>query len=325
MSEQPDVTNPVADDTSRASAEGVAEDRELDTEGQSGEGQEGDEPEIDPATGEPFAKEPADDEFEEVEHDGAKHKIPKALKPLLMMQADYTKKTQEAAEARKALETERSTWQAQQVEQAAALEALKEDIGKVQTLKAQVAAFKDVDWAAAYQEAASADDPAKALAQINAAKANFDRLSIQLADADKELSGKRDGLKTQAQEAQRAAMTEVGTVLVKEIPGFNQERAAKLIELASSRGVSMQEMQSTTDPRSWLLLHDFSEAKAKIASLEKQLQQKSTVDRHAEAASTTPAALVRGGGTTQTGLRDDLSTAEWTRRRNAELAKRGRR
>jgi hypothetical protein len=44
---------------------------------------------------------------EEIEHEGRKYLVPKALKPLLLMQADYTRKTQEVAEQRRAVMAER--------------------------------------------------------------------------------------------------------------------------------------------------------------------------------------------------------------------------
>ena len=43
-------------------------------------------------------------ELEEVEHEGKKYQIPKPLKGALLMQADYTRKTQEVAEQRRAVE-----------------------------------------------------------------------------------------------------------------------------------------------------------------------------------------------------------------------------
>ena len=50
-----------------------------------------------------------DDDSEEVEHDGHKYRVPKALKPALMMHSDYTKKTQDLAEERKALQAGEQT------------------------------------------------------------------------------------------------------------------------------------------------------------------------------------------------------------------------
>ena len=45
--------------------------------------------------------------LEEVDWNGKRYSIPAELKPALMMQADYTRKTQELAEVRKALESEK--------------------------------------------------------------------------------------------------------------------------------------------------------------------------------------------------------------------------
>lgn len=47
------------------------------------------------------------DELEEVEFGGRTYQAPKGLKPALMMQADYTRKTQELAEARRMLQADR--------------------------------------------------------------------------------------------------------------------------------------------------------------------------------------------------------------------------
>lgn len=50
-------------------------------------------------------------EYEEVERNGKRFKVPKELAPELMMQADYTRKTQETAELRKAVAAEREAVQ----------------------------------------------------------------------------------------------------------------------------------------------------------------------------------------------------------------------
>src|SRR5215204_3179929 len=46
------------------------------------------------------------EELEEIERNGKKYKIPTALKSELLMQQDYTRKTQEVAEQRRAIEAE---------------------------------------------------------------------------------------------------------------------------------------------------------------------------------------------------------------------------
>lgn len=80
------------------------------------------------------------EEFEEFEYEGKKASIPKWLKPLTMMQADYTRKTQEVAEQRKqaeaaaaAVQAERQAWQTYQQEagQYYALDAQVKDYAKL--------------------------------------------------------------------------------------------------------------------------------------------------------------------------------------------------
>lgn len=45
-----------------------------------------------------------EEEYDDLEYEGKTYKVPKELKPGFMMQSDYTKKTQEIAEQRKAIE-----------------------------------------------------------------------------------------------------------------------------------------------------------------------------------------------------------------------------
>src|SRR5688572_6710404 len=56
-------------------------------------------------------EEPEEEPFEEIDRNGKKATIPAWLKPELMMQADYTRKTQELAEARRAFDAERQAMQ----------------------------------------------------------------------------------------------------------------------------------------------------------------------------------------------------------------------
>jgi hypothetical protein len=80
------------------------------------------------------------EEFEEIEREGKKATIPKWLKSELMMQQDYTRKTQEVAEQRRqaeaaaaAVQAERQAWQTYQQEagQYYALDAQVKDYAKL--------------------------------------------------------------------------------------------------------------------------------------------------------------------------------------------------
>jgi hypothetical protein len=88
------ATNPVEGEDK---AEAILPDaQEVDPAGQSDQAPDEEGEAIDPA-----------EDGEEIEHEGRKYLVPKALKPLLLMQADYTRKTQEVAEQRRAVMAER--------------------------------------------------------------------------------------------------------------------------------------------------------------------------------------------------------------------------
>src|SRR5579884_3283912 len=115
-------------DEDNATTEGV----DLDTEetAEPEEGEEGDEP-----------RAPAE-EFDEVEHEGKKYKIPKPLKGAMLMQADYTRKTQEVAEQRKQIEQERVRVAEEQKLHAEHLT----EIAKVVALDEAIKEFQKADW-----------------------------------------------------------------------------------------------------------------------------------------------------------------------------------
>ncbi len=145
-----DATNPAS--TEAPGAEVAAEEREgaaaAETEeqaepqdgaegggGEEGEGGEGQE---------------QADETDEVELDGKKFRIPKAVRPAVMMHADYTRKTQELAEQRKA-------WEAEQTKQAEFMEVHSKDLGQLYSLDSQLAQYQNLDWGQLWQ-----DDPVRA-------------------------------------------------------------------------------------------------------------------------------------------------------------------
>lgn len=309
------------DDAGAAAPDGGGEAEEIDEDRAPAPDGDDDAPqggeEGDPGTGD--ADNP-DAETAEIEHDGKTFKVPAALKDSFLRQADYTQKTQTLADDRRALESERTAWQSQQAQEREALAGLQEDYGKVHSLKAQVAAFAEINWAKAYEEAGLSENPAQALAQVNAAKAKMDGLQAELAEAEKTLKTKTDTFEQTQRDNRAKAMQEVGRVLAEKIPGFNREKAGQLVELATSRGVTVEEMQAADDPRSWLLLHDLHEAKATIASLQAQLAGKTKVQEQERAGAAKPATSVSGRSTPPTGPDDRNSTENWMKRREAQLA-----
>lgn len=241
-------------------------------------------------------------EEEEVEHEGQKYKIPKAVKPLVMMQADYTRKTQELAEQRR-------TWEAERAQQAEFAQTFRAEIGKVESLTAQKAQFDAIttdQWAQLYAQDAD---------QYRELQTQAERIKLDLDRAKSELTQKEQAALSEANANRVKAVQEAAAVLAKEIPNWSPQYAQQLATFATSKvGVSMDELRDTTDPRMWKLIH-------MAYGNDQKAQNKITAQRQERVAAVTPAVSVKGAAQ-PTGVDDRLSTAEWMRRRNAQAAKR---
>lgn len=242
-----------------------------------------------------------EDDFDEIEKDGQKYKIPKALKGDFLMQADYTRKTQELAEQRKAVEATLQQVQAVSQEEQAAIVAL----GVIDT---QLADYKDIDWDTWEQT-----DPVSA----QRAWRQFQTLKDQRQTAI--------GAYTQAQQ-QRAFVTQQETAklleqgareLAVKIPGWGQEKANALRDHAiTSYGFSPADLSNLVDPRMIQVLNDAFEYR-------QQQQQQRTVKKVQAQQEVKPAATIKSGkAAVPKGLDDRLSAEEWMKRRNAQLASR---
>ena len=259
-------------------------------------------PEVETETPETEAEEAQPDpEEDEIELEGQKYKIPKAVKPLVMMQADYTRKTQEVAEQRRALEAEKA-------QQAELVKTLRVEIGTVYALEAQKAQFDAVSvdqWAELY-----AQDPE----QYRQLQAQQQRLSLELDRARQDLTQKEQAALHEANANRVKAVQEATEVLQKEIPGWSPEYAGKLADFATSAiGVTRDELRDTLDPRMWKLLH-LAHGQATKAQTEQKAQQQ------AKLADVKPAATTKGAAKSSD-LSDDLPMSEWLRRREAQLRK----
>lgn len=250
--------------------------------------------------GNPVEPEPPEDDSEEIEHEGQKYKVPKAIKPLLMFNADYTRKTQEVAELRKAVEAERQTLhQASQAEIGA--------LAQVTALDQQIAQFQNVDW-----DAWEETDPFAA--------AKGARQLQQLRDARGQAAGQYVGLQRQRTETEQretaTRLQEASAVLSRDIKDWSPELGAKLKDFGVKQyGFTAAELDEFSDPRMVKVLHAAFEGHQ--ASTKTQAAQK-----HLAAQTAQPAAKIGKGSTPPTGLDDRLSAEEWTRRRNAQVRKR---
>ncbi|MFZ5789767.1 MAG: hypothetical protein ACOY3L_03615 [Pseudomonadota bacterium] len=251
-----------------------------------------------PSSEQPASEESSGDDTEEVEHDGQTYRVPKALKGALMMHADYTRKTQEVAAQRRALE-EASQRFLQQVQ--AQQEHLRDHAG-LAAIDQQLAALAGIDWAAlAQQNPAEAQRLQGQAAQLAAARqALVSRL--QQAEQQKALD---------AQRLHARCLEDGHAVLARDIPNWSAETAAKLNDFAAALGFSPEEIGQVLDPRQVKVLH--------LAWLGQQLQQKHRAATETPAASPVP----QLGTGSAPGPRDPsrMSTDQWIKWRNASLRK----
>jgi hypothetical protein len=290
-------TNSAAGDDVAASPGVEAEAPENEFDNQSFDDDDGDD-------GDPADDAPAEDEHEDFEHDGKKLRIPKAIKPLLMMQQDYTKKTTELSEQRRAFEAARAQADTDDTE-------YHQTHGKVYALKEQLAEYDGLDWMRL-----AAEDPNLA-AQLRMQR---DVLKDTLGDVERDLQGKSQARLQSQQQLAAKAMQETGRELASKIKGWSPEVANEIASYGIKEfGVKPEEIRSMADARLWQVLH-------RAMTAEKALKTQTATQRQERLQATTPAKEVAARPrATPTGLDDRLSAAEWTRRREAQLAARAKR
>lgn len=140
------------------------------------------------------------EDYLEIEHKGKQYKLPKEIEDLVMFQADYAKKTQEAAEFRRALEQREQTFQQQVQFQQQHLQ----EFSHLSAIDSQLAQYEQVNW-----QQFSENDP------IEAQKAFF--TFTQLKDA-------RSNIATSLAQKQQAALFEQQSFTAKRM-----EQAAQVL------------------------------------------------------------------------------------------------
>ena len=193
-----------------------------------------------------------DAELEEIEHDGKKHKVPKELKDSFLRQQDYTRKTQEVAEARKTVET---SWrEAQQTTQ----QLVQAQNALVQFAQAAIGQPPDLSLAA--------NDPQTYLVQKGLYEQRMAQVS-QLMEQGQMLTQQQQALQ---QRAQAEYLREQGDAMLKAMPELRNEakRAefrAAAVELGAKYGFSAGEVSGIADHRMLLVLRDLAAAQKAAA------------------------------------------------------------
>ena len=111
-------------------------------------------------------------------------------------------------------------------------------------------------------------------------------------------------------------MAETGRTLAQEIEGWSPEVAGKLIDYAKAFGVTHEELAQMADPRLWKVLH-------KAWQADQADRNEGAASAVARSQAVRPAVTVAGAAAGGGGVRDELATKEWMKRRN-ELVWKGR-
>jgi hypothetical protein len=184
-----------------------------------------------------------EDDSEEIDFDGEKYKVPKKIKDSLLMQADYTRKTQDVARQREAIEARA----AEVAREAEARKGLEKEIGRLTLIEEQLGQYQNVDWAAL--RAANPEQASNHFQDYTLLRDQRDKLAAKLERDVTERSQK-----TQQDFAKRYA--ETNEVLARDIKGWNQELADKLRSFAIASGVSPEQLpQLATNAPMVKLLH----------------------------------------------------------------------
>jgi hypothetical protein len=350
MSEQ--ATGSVADDAPRVDPAPVDqsavetptnESDDIDTEAfdrmdapdEGEEGAEGDEGE---EAGEARQRRDAgDDGLVEIEIDGKTHRVPGDLKDAFMRTKDYQEKREADAEARRQVEAQRTELAETAARQTESLSKFREQhVAVAQTeaalagIEAELAEYRK--YTPAQWEQTKADNPA--LFAQHADRLDFLRTMRQttteaLEAAKTDLSKKESDL-TESQKgvreaALKSAWGETNAALTKEIEGWSPAKGQELgTYLVKEFGVKPEELPEATDPRIWKMADRLMRAEADVARLKTATTQATATDAALKSQAVTPAVKPAGGAPKPTGVNDKLSPEEWMRRRNAQVAKRGK-
>jgi len=165
-------------------------------------------------------------ELEEVEWEGKKFQIPAELKPAVMMRADYTQKTQELQDVRKAIEAERFALTANTTFQQQ-VQPLLQKQAELNSYKEQA---KKIDWTSLTTDQ----------------KIDLDRELRNIDQQLNELNGTLEQQKAQHQhqfgQAVLYAVQATENFMVKKVPGWDQSKGSELHNYGLQLGIPKEKL-----------------------------------------------------------------------------------
>ena len=245
-------------------------------------------------TGQP--PEVQDDETDEVEHEGQLYRIPRALSGAFLANADYARKLEELAEHRRGIDRDRSGLAAERE----LMQATLADRANLAAIDSQIQHLEEIDW-----DVLGEENPQTAQHLWS----QYQRLAEARERFAWSLTQSEHRARQQAEREMAEQLMQTGKILASEIDGWSPEVATRLVEYAAAFGVTLGELREVADPRLWKILHraHLGDEAAKRQETTRQAEQLQAVR---------PAVQVSGSGGAGGGVRDEMATREWMRRRN---------
>lgn len=178
--------------------------------------------------------EPVELEYEDIDIDGVKYSLPKGLKDNVMMQADYTRKTQAVAEQRRAIEDfqKETEVQRQQFEQHRELNA------ELHSIDSQIKQYQQVDWATLQNQSPE-------MAQQH--QFNFVNLQNERQQKAQELEQTVAETARSQEQFASTRKAEIVRSLHSEVEGWSGEKAQQIVRFAQESGYTREFVKALDD------------------------------------------------------------------------------
>jgi len=222
---------------------------------------------------------PEDDDSEEFDWNGKKVRGPKGLKDGVLMHADYTRKTQETSALRKELD-DRSQRLDQQFQ---ASEEYLDARADLRVVTKELERFEEYDWTQYQQH--RLNDPLSADEAWNYAQ-HLRNQKGQLEASIQQHEGRRTA---DAQQSVAKRMQETHEHVKANLKGWTPETDKQVIDFATSKGITQDELRNTMDPRIYEMIY--------LARIGAQVLNKPAPKPTAQAKPTEPLKVVGGRST----------------------------
>ena len=247
-------------------------------------------------------EEPSAPEFVSVEYDGTEYEVPPQLKDALLRHGDYTKKTIEVSEQRKAVEEQADLLE----HQAACQQETISDVAAVKAIDQQIEQYAALNWTELYQQDAS---------QAGILNHQKQELESQRQQTINRLDQRQAQFQSQRVEHHAKAVEQGQEVLKKEIDGWSPALGKQIADYGISQGLSAQAVGSIADPVHVKLI-DKARRYDELVAKQKSAKPKATAEPPKAAVK------VKGKRANPTKDPDKLNMNDWLSMREKQIASR---